>query len=120
MSSDPHESVTLGVSMQQRQWDKLEEFMHEREELTEEHVTRSEIVRECALVGLQATRRLDEKFGVEMSVRARMGQASSALVQYEPEAIDDRDFLVQQLARIEDLDEETIENALRRAHLEDV
>jgi metal-responsive CopG/Arc/MetJ family transcriptional regulator len=118
--SDPHDTVTVGISMQQRQLDKIDQFVNEREELTEEHVSRSEIVRECALVGLQATRRLDEKFGAEMSVRARMGQTSSALVQYEPEAIDDRDFLVQQLARIEDLDEETIENALRRAHLDDV
>jgi len=119
MADDDSEMIQFGISMTRSARDRFDTRADQRSERKSRRVTRAEVIRECALVGLEVNRILDDKFPYDPDLRTRMGQARSAMAAYEPEHWDETDALVEALAAAEDVDPDELRDAIRRLHLEE-
>jgi len=115
----PGEMIQSGISMERRHWQKMDERKRDLDERKARQVSRSEVVRRCALVGLQVNRILDDKFAYDPDLRTRMGQARSAAYQYDPENWDETDALIEALAAAENVNPDALRDAIRRLQLDE-
>jgi len=104
--------VSAGLSLSKRTWDRLDEMADRWDERESGVVGRSRVAREAIPVGLDVIRLTDSYSSRPLDRRERQGRVRQALHDFESEATDSEDILVERLADVAGVDAVALERAL--------
>jgi len=104
--------VSAGLSLDKRTWDRLDQLAEEWDDNRAAVVGRSEVARDALPLGLTAIELLDSYARRELSRREREGRLRQAIHDFESDATDSEQVLVDRLAEVADVDALALERAL--------
>jgi len=104
--------VSAGLSLSERTWNRLDEMADRWDDRESGVVGRSQVAREAIPVGLDAIKLTDSYSSRPLTRRERQGRVRQAIHDFEADATDAEDILVDRLAEVADVDPVALEAAL--------
>jgi len=104
--------VSAGLSLSERTWDRLDEMADRWDGRESGVVGRSQVAREAIPVGLDAIKLTDSYSSRPLTRRERQGRVRQALHDFESDATDAEDILIDRLAEVAGVDPVGLEAAL--------
>lgn len=109
----------VGLSLDERIVDRLDDRADSLDEQVARRVTRSEVAREVIPIGLDAVDVLDQRRDAgRLSLNEQRAMVRQALHSHEPEMWASTDHLVERLAEAEGVDPDALRDAIRRIKLD--